>query len=181
MNLGPKAELSIWAGWMLDPAKPIFLVLPKDSDLEEVERQLIRVGYAKFGGYLLGGMDEWNNKALPLERLSQMTVHDLKEQAGEVQVIDVRSPEEWEDGHVPEAMYIFLPELEKKAAGKLDKKKPVAVYCDSGYRASLGASLMKTYGFSDVRNVPGSWKAWKQAGYKIEKPTEDKKASDTDR
>lgn len=181
MNIGPRAELSIWAGWMLDPAKPVFLVLPKDSDLEEVERQLIRVGYTKFGGYLLSGMDEWNNKAFPLERLSQMTVHDLKEQAGKVQVVDVRSPEEWEDGHVPEAMYIFLPELEKKAVGKLDKKKPVAVYCDSGYRASLGASLMKTYGFSDVRNVPGSWKAWKQAGYKIEKPAEDKKASDTDR
>ncbi len=180
MNIGPRAELSIWAGWMLDPEKPIFLVLPKDSDLPEVQRQLIRVGYTKFGGYLLGGMDEWDNKALPLERLTQMTVHDVKERSSDVQVIDVRSPEEWEDGHIPEAKYIFLPELEKKAS-KLDKKKPVAVYCDSGYRASLGASLLKTYGFTDVRNVPGSWKAWKEAGYKIEKPAEDKKASDTDR
>ena len=70
--------------------------------------------------------------------------------------------------------------LEKKS-GRLDKKKPVAVYCDSGYRASLGASLLKTYGFADVRNVPGSWKAWKAAGYEVEKPAEDKKASDTDR
>ena len=51
MNIGPRAELSIWAGWMLDPEQPIFLVLPKDTDLPEVQRQLIRVGYTKFGGY----------------------------------------------------------------------------------------------------------------------------------
>lgn len=180
MNIGPRPELSIWAGWMLDPEKPVLLVLTKDSDLPEVQRQLIRVGYTKFGGFLLGGMDEWDNKALPLVTLPQMTVHDVKARSRDVQVIDVRSPEEWEDGHVPGAKYLFLPELEKKS-GTLDKKKPVAVYCDSGYRASLGASLLKTYGFADVRNVPGSWKAWKAAGYEIEKPAEDKKASDTDR
>lgn len=40
------------------------------------------------------------------------------------------------------------------------KERPVAVYCDSGYRASLGASLLRRAGFTDVRNVSGSWKAW---------------------
>ena len=180
VNIGPRAELSIWAGWMLDPEQPIYLVLPKDTDLPEVQRQLIRVGYTKFGGYLLGGMDEWDNASLPLERLTQMTVHDVRNRSSDVQVIDVRSPEEWEDGHVPEAKYIFLPELEKKSS-RLDKTKPVAVYCDSGYRASIGASLLKASGFADVRNVPGSWKAWRAAGYEIEMPAEDKKASDTDR
>ena len=180
MNIGPRAELSIWAGWMLDPEKPIFLVLPKDDDLPEVQRQLIRVGYTRFGGYLLGGMDAWDSAGLPLEELPQMTVHGVKEHAEEVQILDVRSPEEWEGGHIPGAQYIFLPELEKKA-NRLNKQKTVTVYCDSGYRASLAASLLKSRGFADVRNVPGSWKAWKAAGYKIEKPKEDKKASDTDR
>ncbi len=180
MNIGPRAELSIWAGWMLDPEKPVFLVLPKDTDRPEVQRQLIRVGYTKFGGYLLGGMDEWQNAALPLERLPQMTVHEVEERSGEVQVVDVRSPEEWEDGHIPGADYVFLPELEKKR-DRLAKDKPVAVYCDSGYRASLAASLLRGAGFDRVHNVPGSWKAWKAAGYEVEKPAEDKKASDTDR
>jgi len=180
MSIGPHPELSIWAGWMLDPEKPIFLVLQKDADLPEVQRQLLRVGYTKFGGYLLGGMDEWDSAGLPLARHPQMTVHEVKERSGDVQVLDVRSPEEWEDGHIPGARHVFLPELGKKA-DRLDKKKPVAVYCDSGYRASLAASLLLGSGFTDVRNVPGSWKAWKASGYEIEKPTEDKKASDTDR
>ena len=180
LSIGPHPELSIWAGWMLDPEKPIILVLQKDADLPEVQRQLLRVGYSKFGGYLLGGMDEWDSAGLPLARLPQMTVHEVKERAVDVQVLDVRSPEEWEDGHIPGAQYIFLPELEKKA-DRLNKKKPVAVYCDSGYRASLAASLLLGNGFTEVRNVPGSWKAWKASGYEIEKPGEDKKASDTDR
>jgi hydroxyacylglutathione hydrolase len=77
LNIGPRAELSIWAGWMLDPEKPIYLVLRQDTDLPEVQRQFIRVGYYKFGGYLLGGMEEWNNNALPIKSIAQMDVHDL--------------------------------------------------------------------------------------------------------
>jgi hydroxyacylglutathione hydrolase len=182
MNLGPRAELSIWAGWFLDPEKPILLVLPKDADLPEVERQLIRVGYTNFAGYLIGGIESWVNAGLPLKRLPQMTVLDLKETLPpkDLQIVDVRSPSEWQSGHVPGARYIFLPELEE-SLGELDKKKPVAVYCDSGYRASVGASLLLRNGFNDVRNVPGSWKAWKAAELPVEKPKEEKKASDTNR
>lgn len=182
INIGPKAELSIWAGWLLDPEKPILLVLPKDSDLLEVERQLIRVGYSKFAGYLVGGIESWVNAGFPLKRLTQMTVLEVNEALPpkDLQVVDVRSPSEWQSGHVPGAKYIFLPELEESVR-KLDKKKPIAVYCDSGYRASVGASLLARQGFTDVRNVPGSWKAWKAAELPVEVPKEEKEASDTDR
>ena len=181
LNIGPRAELSIWAGWMLDPQKPIYLVLPKDTDLPEVQRQFIRVGYYKFGGYLLGGMEEWNNKGLPITSMAQMSVHELKEALPpkDLQVLDVRTPGERQDGYVPGSTYIFLPELQKKAE-RLDKAKPVAVYCDSGYRASLAASLLLRMGFKDVHNVPGSWKAWKALKYEVQTPKERKKGTDTD-
>ena len=182
LNIGPRAELSIWAGWILDPEKPILLVLSKDADLPEVQRQLLRVGYTQFGGYLLGGMEEWDNKALPITDLDQMSVQELNAALPprDLQIVDVRSPDEWQVGHIPDAQYIFLPELEKKAE-RLDKAKPVAVYCDSGYRASLAASLLKRHGFTQVHNVPGSWKAWLAAEYAVEKPKGQKKSSDTDR
>jgi hydroxyacylglutathione hydrolase len=50
----------------------------------------------------------------------------------------------------------------------LDRQKPLAVYCDSGYRADIAASLLQRQGYADVRNVPGSWQAWTKAGYEIE-------------
>jgi len=182
LNIGPRAELSIWAGWVLDPEKPILLVLRDEHDLPEVQRQLLRVGFSEFGGYLLGGMEQWDNKALPVSKLGQMSVQELNGAvpSGDLQIVDVRSPDEWQDGHVPGATYIFLPELQQKA-NRLDKKQPVAVYCDSGYRASLAASILKREGFSQVHNVPGSWKAWQVSKFAIEKPKEQKKSSDTNR
>ncbi|MHB8973445.1 MAG: rhodanese-like domain-containing protein [Pirellulaceae bacterium] len=51
------------------------------------------------------------------------------------------------------------------------RKKPVAVYCESGYRASLAMSILKTRSI-DVHSVPGSWQAWLNAGYPVEKSPE---------
>jgi hydroxyacylglutathione hydrolase len=180
LNIGPRSELSIWAGWMLDPEKPTFLVLRDEKELDAVQRQLLRVGYDKFGGYLLGGMEAWDNKGLPLDRVGQMTVRELddRRKAGGLQVLDVRTPNEWQGGHVPGAVYIFLPELEEKL-GKLDKATPVAVYCDSGYRASLAASILLRHGFKEVFNVVGSWKAWTAQKLPVEAPKGRKKASET--
>ena len=180
LNIGPRGELSIWAGWMLDPEKPTFLVLRDEMELDAVQRQLLRVGYDAFGGYLLGGMEAWDNKGLPLGRVGQMTVRELddRRKAGGLQVLDVRTPNEWQGGHVPGAVYIFLPELEEKL-GTLDKSKPVAVYCDSGYRASLAASILLRHGFEEVFNVVGSWKAWTAQKLPVETTKGRKKASET--
>lgn len=182
MNIGPQPELSIWAGSLLDPEKPILFVLPNDDDLPKVEWQLIRVGLSKFAGYLIGGIASWVNAALPLQRLTEMTVWELNDalSSTEFQVVDVRTPSEWQSGHVPGAIYIFLAELEDRLQ-ELDKNKPVAVYCASGYRASIGASLLARNGFNDVHNVPGGWKAWTAADLPVEVPEQEKKASDTDR
>jgi hydroxyacylglutathione hydrolase len=166
LSIGASPMLSIWAGWLLDPDKPILLVLESDTELEEVVKLFIRTGYHKFAGYLVGGMKAWDNGGFKLDEVGQMTVHDVKKADG-LQVVDVRAPTEWEEGHIPGAVHAFLPDLRKKAA-KLAKTKPVAVYCDSGYRASIGASILKQEGFREVNNVPGSWQAWKKAKFPIE-------------
>ncbi len=159
--------LSIWAGWMLDPQEPILLVLEDDDDLERIVRLFVRTGYTKFGGYLIGGMKAWDAAGFPLERIGQMSVHELNERKSSLQVVDVRSPGEWKKGHVPGARHIFLPELGKRM-GELDRNKPTAVYCGSGYRASIATSILKTQGFNELWNVPGSWEAWKKAKLPIE-------------
>ena len=168
INIGARPELSIWAGWMLDAEVPILLVLEDDEDLEKVVRLFLRTGFTRFSGYLVGCMKAWENAALPLQEIRQVTVHELKQHPGDYQIVDVRTPDEWKNGRVPGAKHMFLPELCKRL-GKLSKSAPVAVYCDSGYRASLGASLLQQEGFTDVRNVPGSWQAWTKSGHPVEK------------
>jgi hydroxyacylglutathione hydrolase len=167
LNIGGSPILSIWAGWMLDPVKPILLVLESDDDLEQILRLFVRTGYTKFAGYLTGGMKAWDVAGFPLERIGQMSVHELNERKFGLQVLDVRSPGEWKRGHVPGAHHVFLPELRRRL-NELDRRKPTAVYCGSGYRASIATSILKPEGFNDLWNVPGSWEAWKRAKLPVE-------------
>ncbi len=168
LNIGGTPMLSIWAGWLLDPDKPILLVMDSDDKVEEIVTLFLRTGFTKFAGYLVGGMTAWDNAGFPLEAVGQVTVHEIKEPVTPLQVVDVRAPGEWKEGHVPGATHIFLPELREKSAG-LDKQQPVAVYCDSGYRASIASSILKQEGFTRVCNVPGSWQAWKNAKFPIQR------------
>jgi hydroxyacylglutathione hydrolase len=167
LNIGGSPILSIWAGWMLDPDEPILLVLESENDLEEIVRLFIRTGYTKFAGYLVGGMKAWDAAGFPLAEVGQISVHELNKRARDLQIVDVRSPREWKNGHVPGAHHIFLPELRKRI-GELDGSKPTAVYCGSGYRASIATSIMKPAGFEKLWNVPGSWEAWKKARLPVE-------------
>ncbi len=167
LAIGGSPLLSIWAGWLLDPDKPILLVLDSDESLDGIVRLLLRTGYTKYAGYLVGGMRAWDNAGLPLDEVGQMTVHEIKARGKELQVVDVRSPDEWKGGHIPNARHIFLGELRERL-GELDASRPTAVYCDSGYRASIATSILKQAGFGCVCNVPGSWQAWTKAGFPVE-------------
>jgi hydroxyacylglutathione hydrolase len=171
LNIGSRPELSVWAGQMLDAEKPILLVVEDETDLPKFLWHFAYTGFTRFAGYLAGGMKTWENAGLPLVKLPQVTVHEVQDHKGDWQLLDVRQPSEWEGGHVPGARHYYVGDLRDGADGVagLDTNKPVAVYCDSGYRASIAASVLETRGFRDVRNVPGSWQAWKSAGYPVEK------------
>lgn len=167
LSIGGKPMLSIWAGWLLDPKKLLLLVLESDDQLNEIVRYFVRTGYTRFAGYLVGGMTAWNNAGLPLESVGQMTVHEVRRAGKRLQLLDVRTPDEWKRGHIPNARHIFLGELRERL-GKLDRTKPTAVYCDSGYRASIATSMLQQAGFACVCNIPGSWQAWEEAGFPVE-------------
>jgi hydroxyacylglutathione hydrolase len=159
-NIGATGHLSIWAGWMLEPDQPLLLVLDSDEKLAPVVEHLARTGFDQLAGYLAGGMGGWENAGLPLVALPQLHVAAAAEgsQQGKLVLLDVRSPQEWKKGRAPGARHIFLPELPSRMQ-ELAKAQRIAVYCDSGYRASIAASMLQANGF-DVAIVPGSWQAW---------------------
>src|SRR2546430_7899224 len=142
MNIAASPILSIWAGWLLDPEKPVLLGLESDSHDEKVSQLFVRTGYTKFAGYLVGGMRAWQNAGYPLRELLQMTIHELQASGNGLQLLDVRGPAEWKNGRIPGATHIFLPPLPKRSA-ELDKQRTVLVYCATGYRARLAASLLQ--------------------------------------
>lgn len=167
LNIADRPELSPWAGWMLEFDDPLLLVLDRDDLLDAIVRLLWRVGFTKYAGYLVGGMKSWVNNGFPLETIPQMTVQELQAASNDLQILDVRTPSEWENGHVPGARHIFVPDLRDKM-DQLERGRPLATYCDSGFRASIAASYLKRAGFPDVRNIPGSWQAWTAAKLPME-------------
>ena len=173
LNIALRDEFPQWAGWMLKAEVRILLVLPSEDKLEEVERHLIRVGHEKVGGFLRQGMRGWFEAGLPFERTCEMSVQELHEklatQKEGFQLLDVRRDDEWKEGHIPTARHLFAPYLSEHLE-TLDKDRAIVVYCGSGYRAGVAASVLQQHGFPNVCNVPGSMAAWKAAGYKTEKP-----------
>lgn len=79
-----------------------------------------------------------------------------------VQLVDVRTPEEFADGHIPgaENLNVFDSDFIDKAQKSLDKSKPVAVYCKSGRRSADAARKLSENGFK-VTNLHGGFIAWK--------------------
>lgn len=186
LNIGHSPSVSMWGGWLLDPQRPIALVVPWKGAERDAVAWLVRVGLTKFAAVLDAGkeptpMDAWVMAGQGFNAVEQLSVHDLRERMkrGDLQVLDVRHPTEWDQGHVPGAGYMFLPEIPDRMK-ELDRSRPVAVYCGTGYRASIAASLLKRGGFN-VLSVPGSFGAWLSAGFDVVVPPSPGKASDTHR
>ncbi|OGN97313.1 MAG: MBL fold metallo-hydrolase [Chloroflexi bacterium RBG_13_51_36] len=161
--------LPIFGGWVLPYDKPILLVLEDQSHLERAVRYLIRAGYDQIVGYLRHGTEGWYNAGFPTESLPLLSVHQLKsrlDRREELVVLDTRGQDEWESGHIAGALHIYVGYLEQRLA-EVPKGKPIAVICNVGHRAGLGASILLRAGCPSVHNVLGSVKAWIAAGFPV--------------
>ena len=89
-----------------------------------------------------------------------------------VQLIDVRTPEEYAEGHLKNAVNINIRSSDfADRLNKLDKTKPILVYCLSGGRSGQAANKMEEMGFAEVYNMDGGIMKWGNAGKPVEKGT----------
>jgi hydroxyacylglutathione hydrolase len=159
--------LPVFAGWVLPYDKPILLVLEDKSHLGRAIRYLIRAGYDQITGFLREGTEGWYNAGFPTESLPLLSVHQLKDKIDrgeELLVLDTRGQDEWESGHIKWSLHIYIGHLEQRLA-EVPRDKPVAVICNVGHRAGLGASILLRADYREVYNVLGSVKAWVSAGF----------------
>jgi rhodanese-related sulfurtransferase len=90
-------------------------------------------------------------------------------------VLDVRTPREFKQGHVPGAvnMDINNPQF-RQSLEKLDKSKTYLVHCARGVRSARAAKLMSSIGFTSLFDYHGGFDEWKMSGKPIEKPEQEK-------
>ena len=99
------------------------------------------------------------NKDVDVKIFSELVAQD------DGQLLDVRTPEEWDSGVIKGAnkMNFFDKDFNTQLE-KLDKTKPVYVYCKSGGRSGKAAKQMEKMGFTTVYNLVGGITAWSAAG-----------------
>ncbi len=80
-----------------------------------------------------------------------------------IQLIDVRTPKEYEEGHIENAFLIdFLSDNFKEKIQELDKEKPVYLYCRSGNRSGKAAKLLLELEFKEIYDLEGGFLAWEK-------------------
>jgi len=88
----------------------------------------------------------------------------------EVQLVDVRTKEEFQAGHINNASNMDIKDVSFKSnASKLKKNKPVLVYCRSGKRSTDAAEVLKELGFKKIVSLEGGILSWEEADLPINK------------
>lgn len=85
---------------------------------------------------------------------------------GDAVLIDVREPDEWQQGHVPGATHIPLAQLSARLAG-LPRDRDILLVCRSGNRSGVAQDLLARAGFERAINVQGGMLAWQRHGLPI--------------
>lgn len=84
----------------------------------------------------------------------------IMDQNPEALILDVRTEEEYEEGHIPSAKLLPLDEVKSRAEAELtDKEQTILIYCRSGARAGEAVQILQDLGYADVHQFGGilSW------------------------
>ena len=105
-----------------------------------------------------------------IKQVSHLQVRRALENGNAPHLIDIREREEVLDGYIPDAAFIprgFL-ELDIEEEVTKDRDAPIVLYCAAGNRSALAARDLEYMGYTEVSSMVGGFRAWKNAGFKIE-------------
>ncbi|MEZ5427009.1 MAG: rhodanese-like domain-containing protein [Pyrinomonadaceae bacterium] len=163
INIGLGGQFASWAGTLIPVGTPIAVSADTFEEVEEAVMRLARVGHETVTGYIL--LKNYKDEKKTVEQILVENVKELLSSG--IQLVDVRRVAEHANGHAPGTVNIPLNILSREIDG-LDPDKPTYVICQSGYRSSVGTSILENAGFKTVFNVAGGTKAWIDAGLETE-------------
>jgi rhodanese-related sulfurtransferase len=92
----------------------------------------------------------------------------LAQRPADVLVLDVRTPQEFAEGHVPGALNVPHDEVAARLAD-IPRDKQIVLYCRSGRRAALAAAMLGAAGYARLSHLEGDMPAWAAAGRPVER------------
>jgi len=106
-----------------------------------------------------------------IDEISSIEAHERLESSDGSIFVDVREPDEWDEGHIPGAIYTGRGRLEQRIEGLVpDKGRALVVYCSAGSRSAFSAKVLEDLGYSNVVNLAGGFSDWKRNGFEVTIP-----------
>jgi len=102
-----------------------------------------------------------------IDEISSIEAHERLESSDGSIFVDVREPDEWDEGHIPTGR----GRLEQRIEGLVpDKGRALVVYCSAGSRSAFSAKVLEELGYSNVVNLAGGFSDWKRNGFEVTIP-----------
>ncbi|MFN8610555.1 MAG: rhodanese-like domain-containing protein [Vulcanimicrobiota bacterium] len=157
LNVGIDGRFAQWAATLSPSDQPLALVTPPGREAEAITR-LGRVGLENVVGYLQTSGDQPGARIQPKELAEQL------DGPNPPHVLDVRTPNEYRQAHIAGSQHIPLTQLKHRLN---EVPGQVVVHCQSGYRSSMAASLLRQHGIV-ATDLAGGIAAWQAQGLPVQ-------------
>jgi hydroxyacylglutathione hydrolase len=164
------AGLASYAGWYLPYDRPLLLVVDEEH-LAEAVRTLSRLGLSA-DGYLSDGLLAWHRAGRESWSIPMVTTQALCERLDrhqEAWILDVRSQEELAETRISGAHHVHLTQLPGRME-EVPRSVPVYIFCGSGLRSTIAASLLRIGGWQNLAIVLGGLTGWTSSVCPVELP-----------
>lgn len=165
VNIWLQGQFASWSGTMISIGTPVVIVGDTIEEVDEAFIRLARVGIETVKGYIL--FSDYKGAIGFVEQVSVADTRAATQDGNQVNFVDVRRVAEYANGHAAGAINIPLDRLPREV-DHLDPNLPTYVICQSGYRSSLGTSVLENAGFKKLFNVSGGTSAWMGADLETE-------------
>jgi glyoxylase-like metal-dependent hydrolase (beta-lactamase superfamily II)/rhodanese-related sulfurtransferase len=165
INIGINGDFAPWVGALIkDVNQPILLITELGQEEETVTR-LSRVGFDNVIGHLKGGFDSWKAANKEIDNVNRISASQFAKEVNVKAdtVIDVRRESEYRAEHVEESYNKPLDQINGWFA-EMDAEKPFYVHCAGGYRSMIAASILKSRGVHNFKEIEGGFKAIAESG-----------------
>jgi len=114
----------------------------------------------------LAGCKTQESKPASITNVTADEVYKMLSSNKDYFILDVRSKEEFDSGHIEGAYLLPVSELENRLA-ELPQDKPIIVYCRSGSRSTSAANILLEKGFKEIFNMTGGITEWQSKGFPV--------------
>lgn len=155
--IGLDGSFASWVGALISDLKQPILFVADNDKIEEVITRLARVGYDNPIGYLEGGFNSWKEADEDIEYVEEVSGTQLSEMDYKnMNVLDVRKKSEFDAEHVVGSENFPLDFINQNMA-EIKKDKKYYLYCATGYRSLIAASILRARGIKNMVNVTGGY------------------------